>query len=70
MRQCDKEHIIRREATIETKKSDALDIIRFAHEDGVSDDKTRMRIASLGLASDIIDSLFAQIEEEEKALVN
>ena len=70
MRQCDKEHIIRREATIETKKSDALDIIRFAHEDGVSDDKTRMRIASLGLASDIIDSLFAQIEEEEKELVN
>ncbi|MBP3279187.1 MAG: hypothetical protein J6M44_09560, partial [Butyrivibrio sp.] len=66
---CDKEYIIKRETAFETKKEAALEMIRFAHEDGIPDDKTRKRVASLGLSPDVVNDLFARIEEEEKSLV-
>ena len=69
MRQCDKEYIIKRETIAETKKEVALEIIRFDRKYKVPSDITRERIKSFRLSEDEIDNLFAQIEEEEKALV-
>ncbi len=69
MRQCDKEYIIKRETIAETKKEDALEIIRFDRKYKVPSDITRERIKSFRLSDDEIDNLFAQVDEEEKALV-
>ena len=63
MRQCDKEHIIKREVKMEA----ALEMIRFGREEKISDDKIRKRIERLGLDTDMIDELFKQVDEEEKA---
>ncbi len=71
MRQCDKEHIIRREATeeatLKAHKDDVLKMIRFAHKHSIPDESTRADIASFNLSPDVVDSLFSQIEKEEKA---
>ena len=65
MRQCDKEVMIRRE----TRVDDALEMIRFDRQHGIPVEITRERILTFDLPKLEIDKLFAQIEEEEKALV-
>ena len=47
------------------KKEDGLEIIRFGHEDGVSDDIIRLRLKTrLKLKYSVIDELFKQIDSE------
>ena len=65
MRQCDKEVMIRRETQVDT----ALEMIRFDRQHGIPAEVTRERILTFDLPKLEIDKLFAQIEEEEKALV-
>jgi hypothetical protein len=73
MRQCDKEHIIRRETAeqtaLETKRDDALEMIRFDRKFHIPAETTRERLKTILPSDDEINNLFAQIEEEEKALV-
>ena len=65
MRQWDRELSIKREI----RQEDALEIIRFGREDGISDDKTRARLKkSFGYNNKTIDELFAIVDA--KALVN
>jgi predicted transposase/invertase (TIGR01784 family) len=52
----------------ETKKEAALEIIRNGREDGISDEKTRIRIRRIGLDDSTIDTLFAQVNSEEADL--
>ena len=65
MKQWDREIYIRRE----TQKEAALDVIRFAHEDGIPDSKTRERLKRFKFDAETIDELFAQIKKEESALI-
>ncbi len=54
-------------ATIITKKEDSLEIIRFAREDGVPDEKIRVRLRDrLNLASDVIEELFNQVDNPDQ----
>ena len=69
MKQWDKEIILKRETKFETQKEDALDEIRFAHEDGIPDSKTRERLKRFKFDEETIDELFAQIEKEEAVLI-
>ncbi|MBO5623002.1 MAG: hypothetical protein J5959_15400 [Butyrivibrio sp.] len=73
MRQCDKEHIIRRETAeqtaLETKRDDALEMIRFDRKFHIPAETTRERLKTILPSDDEINNLFAQIDEEEKALV-
>ena len=69
MRQCDKEYIIKRETIAETKKEDALEMIRFDKQHNIPTETTRERLKTFLPSDDEINNLFAQIEEEEKALV-
>ena len=69
MRQCDKEYIIKRETISETKKEVALEMIRFDRRLHIPAETTRERVKTILTSDDEIDNLFAQIEEEEKALV-
>ena len=55
--------------TREQLKASALDEIRFAHEDGIPDSKTRERLKRFKFDAETIDELFAQIEQEEAALI-
>ena len=65
MRQWDRELSIKREI----RQEDALEIIRFGREDGISDDKTRARLKkSFGYNNKTIDELFSIVDAE--ALVN
>jgi hypothetical protein len=50
---------------LETKKEDALAVIRFGREDGTSDEKTRKRLETkFKLNPSTIDELFAQVDDE------
>ena len=53
----------------ELLKASALDVIRFAHEDGIPDSKTRERLKRFKFDAETIDELFAQIKKEESALI-
>ncbi len=54
-------------ATINTKKEDSLEIIRFAREDGVPDEKIRLRLRDrLKLPSAVIEELFNQIDNPDR----
>ena len=65
MKQWDREATIKREAVIETKKQAALKTIRFAREDGVPEEMTRLRLANeFNLSSETIDELFKQADSE------
>ncbi|SEG19825.1 hypothetical protein SAMN02910276_02128 [Butyrivibrio sp. Su6] len=62
MQQWDRE----RHLVMDTKKDDALEIIRFGREDGTPDEKTRKRLETkFKLNSSTIDELFAQVDAEE-----
>lgn len=62
MKQWDRE----RHLVMDTKKEDALEIIRFGSEDGTPDEKTRKRLETkFKLSPDTIDELFAQVDAEE-----
>ncbi|MBQ9305632.1 hypothetical protein [Butyrivibrio sp.] len=51
---------------MDTKKEDALEVIRFGREDGVSDEKIRKRLETrFELAPSVIGELFAQVDSEE-----
>ena len=61
MQQWDRE----RHLVMDTKKEDALDVIRFGREDGASDEKTRKRLETkFKLNPSTIDELFAQVDAE------
>ncbi len=61
MKQWDRE----RHLVMDTKKDDALEIIRFGREDGNSDEKTRKRLETkFKLSTNTIDELFAQVDAE------
>ncbi len=64
MRQWERERAIAKEVRID----DALEMIRFGREEGVSDEKTRIRIKRIGLNDSTIDKLFKQIDAEETDL--
>ena len=55
-------------ATEATEKA-ALEMIRFDQEEGISKEKTRLRIQRFGLSDTTIDELFAQIDAETTNLV-
>jgi len=62
MQQWDRE----RHLVMDTKKDDALEVIRFGREDGVSDEKIRKRLETrFELAPSVIGELFAQVDSEE-----
>ena len=62
MKQWDRE----RHLVMDTKKEDAIEIIRFGREDGTPDAKTRKRLETkLKLSPDTIDELFAQVDAEQ-----
>ena len=44
-------------------------MIRFDQEEGISKEKTRLRIKRLGLSDATIDELFAQIDAETANLI-
>ena len=69
MRQWDRELSIKREVreetTREVKEEDALEMIRFCKEEGISDDKIRNRLnIKFELSPQTINDLFAKIEAE------
>ena len=55
-------------ATEATEKN-ALEMIRFDQDEGISEEKTRLRIKRLGLSDATIDELFAQIDAETTNLI-
>ena len=55
-------------ATEATEKN-ALEMIRFDQEEGISEEKTRLRIKRLSLSDATIDELFAQIDAETTSLI-
>ena len=62
MKQWDRE----RHLVMDTKKDDALEVIRFGREDGVSDEKIRKRLETrFELAPSVIDELFVHVDSEE-----
>ena len=62
MKQWDRENHIKIEAELNTKKDDAIEIIRFGREDGVSDDTIRTRLETrLKLHPSVVNELFKQV---------
>ena len=60
---------IANEATEKATIEAAMKMIRFDQEEGISDEKTRLRIKRLGLSDTTIDELFAQIDAESPSLI-
>ncbi len=62
MQQWDRE----RHLVMDTKKEDALEVIRFGREDGVSDEKIRNRLETkFELDSNTINELFAKVDADK-----
>ena len=62
MKQWDRE----RHLVMDTKKEDAIEMIHFGREEGISDTKIRKRLETkFKLSPSSIDELFAQVDAEE-----
>ena len=63
MQQWDRERHLVMDAKLDTKKEDALEMIHFWREEGISDTKIRERLeTSFELNPNTIDELFAQVD--------
>lgn len=64
MRQWERENLIAKDAKIEAKKEDALEMIRLGRKGNLPDETIVDSIRSIGLNDDIIDELFKKIDAE------
>ena len=65
MLQCDRERVLVADAKRETRKEDALKMIRFGRENEISDDKTRQQLGTeFEFTPSEIDELFKQVDAD------